>query len=105
MAMAASLGTGFLKTRPELMTPDIQFHIQPFSADNPADGTHKFSAFTASVLQLRPESKGRIALRSASAHDYPAIYPNYLATRMDCDTLVAGIKIARNICDYTPCEN
>ena len=102
MAMAASLGTGFLKTRPELMTPDIQFHIQPFSADNPADGTHKFSAFTASVLQLRPESRGRIALRSASAHDYPAIYPNYLATRMDCDTLVAGIKIARNICDYTP---
>ena len=102
MAMAASLGTGFLKTRPELMTPDIQFHIQPFSADNPADGTHKFSAFTASVLQLRPESRGRIALRSASAHDYPAIYPNYLATRMDCDTLVAGIKIARDICNYAP---
>ena len=102
MAMAASLGTGFLKTRPELMTPDIQFHIQPFSADNPADGTHKFSAFTASVLQLRPESRGRIALRSASAYDYPAIYPNYLATRMDCDTLVAGIKIARDICNYTP---
>ena len=37
MAMAASLGTGFLKTRPELETPDIQYHIQPFSADNPAD--------------------------------------------------------------------
>ena len=41
-------------------------------------------------------------MRSASAHDYPAIYPNYLATRMDCDTLVAGIKIARDICNHTP---
>jgi len=105
MAMAASLGTGFLKTRPELETPDIQFHIQPFSADNPADGSHKFSAFTASVLQLRPESTGRIALKSSSAYDYPAIYPNYLATKTDCDTLVAGIKIAREICDHAPLKD
>ena len=105
MAMAASLGTGFLKTCTELETPDIQFHIQPFSADNPAEGSHKFSAFTASVLQLRPESTGRITLRSASAHDYPAIYPNYLATKTDRDTLVAGIKIARNICDYAPLKD
>jgi choline dehydrogenase len=105
MAMAASLGTGFLKTHAELETPDIQFHIQPFSADNPADGSHKFSAFTASVLQLRPESTGRIVLRSASPYDYPAIYPNYLATKTDCDTLVAGIKIARDICDYAPLKD
>ena len=105
MAMAASLGTGFLKTRSELECPDIQFHIQPFSADNPAEGSHKFSAFTASVLQLRPESTGRIALRSASPYDYPAIYPNYLATKTDVDTLVAGIKIARKICDFAPLKN
>lgn len=105
MAMAASLGTGFLKTHAELETPDIQFHIQPFSADNPADGSHKFSAFTSSVLQLRPESTGRIVLRSASPYDYPAIYPNYLATKTDCDTLVAGIKIARDICDYAPLKD
>ena len=105
MAMAASLGTAFLKTRPELATPDIQFHIQPFSADNPADGSHKFSAFTASVLQLRPESTGHIALTSASAHDYPAIHPNYLATKTDCDTIVAGIKIARDIADVAPLKD
>jgi choline dehydrogenase len=105
MAMAASLGTGFLKTHAELETPDIQFHIQPFSADNPADGSHKFSAFTSSVLQLRPESTGRIVLRSASPYDYPAIYPNYLATKTDCDTLVAGIKIARDICDHAPLKD
>ena len=63
MTMAASLGTGFLKTEPHLETPDIQFHIQPFSADSPAEGPHRFSAFTASVLQLRPESAGHLRLR------------------------------------------
>ena len=102
MAMAASLGTAFLKTRAELETPDIQFHVQPFSANKIAEGSHNFSAFTASVLQLRPESTGKISLRSASARDYPAIYPNYLSTKTDCETLVAGIKIAREICDYAP---
>ena len=52
--MAVSLGTGFLKSDPALDRPDIQFHIQPFSADSPSKGPHDFSAFTASVLQLRP---------------------------------------------------
>jgi len=102
MAMAASLGTGFLKTRPELETPDIQFHVQPFSAVSPAEGPHRFSAFTASVLQLRPESAGHLSLRSASMRDHPAIHPNYLATKTDCDTLVKGIQIARKISTFEP---
>ncbi|QHQ35765.1 GMC family oxidoreductase [Algicella marina] len=97
MTMAASLGTAFLKTRPELDTPDIQFHIQPFSADNPADGPHSFSAFTTSVLQLRPESRGQIRLKTPHLRDAPAIHPNYLATPIDCQTLVSGIRIARRI--------
>ena len=102
MAMAASLGTAFLKTRPELETPDIQFHLQPFSATRPADGPHRFSAFTASVLQLRPESTGHLELASAHYGDYPKIHPNYLATKTDCDTLVDGIRIARKICNTEP---
>ncbi|MEX0283646.1 MAG: GMC family oxidoreductase [Paracoccaceae bacterium] len=97
MAMAASLGTGFLKTEDHLETPDIQFHIQPWSADKPSDGPHKFSAFTASVLQLRPESAGHLSLKSARMEDHPAIHPNYLATDLDCRTLVKGIQIARKI--------
>jgi choline dehydrogenase len=105
MAMAASLGTAFLKTREGLETPDIQFHLQPFSADRVAEGSHKFSAFTASVLQLRPESVGHLELVSADAADYPAIYPNYLATKTDCDTIVAGIKIAREICRTEPVKS
>jgi len=91
-----------LKSDPALDRPDIQFHIQPFSADNPADGPHRFSAFTASVLQLRPESTGHIKLTSASMDDYPEIHPNYLSTKTDCDTLVRGIKIARKICNTDP---
>jgi len=102
MTMAASLGQGFLKTRPDLATPDIQFHVQPWSADKPSLGPHKFSAFTASVLQLRPESAGHIELKSARMDDYPAIHPNYLATKTDCDTIVEGIKIARRIAALEP---
>ena len=55
MTMAASLGTGFLKTRPDLETPDIQFHIQPFSA-NHDPGPHPLTA-AASVLQLRLKTR------------------------------------------------
>ncbi len=105
MTMAASLGTGFLKTRPELATPDIQFHIQPFSADKPADGPHKFSAFTASVLQMRPESAGHLELASADMRDYPKIHPNYLSTKLDCDTIVEGIRIARKIARQEPLKS
>ena len=105
MAMAASLGTGFLKTRPELGTPDIQYHIQPFSANKVADGAHTFSAFTASVLQLRPESVGKIELKSANPHEYPAIHPNYLSTQTDCDTVVSALKMTRNICQEQPVKS
>lgn len=105
MTMAASLGTGFLKTRPDLETPDIQFHIQPFSADKPADGPHKFDAFTASVLQLRPESRGRLELRSANMRDYIKIHPNYLSTKTDQDTIVEGIRVARKISRTAPLSN
>ncbi|MEM9028110.1 MAG: choline dehydrogenase [Pseudomonadota bacterium] len=102
MTMAASLATGFLKTREELATPDIQFHIQPWSADSPGEGVHDFSAFTASVCQLRPESRGEIRLSSADARDYPAIHANYLATETDRRTLVDGIKIAIDIAEQPP---
>lgn len=105
MTMAASLGTGFLKTEPELETPDIQFHIQPFSARNAIEGTDPFSAFTTSVLQLRPESTGHLKLASPDYRDHPRIYPNYLATRKDQDTLVKGIRIARQIAQFEPLKS
>lgn len=105
MTMAASLGTGFLKTRPELATPDIQFHIQPWSADSPAEGPHKFSAFTSSVLQMRPESSGHLELTSGDIRDYPKIHPNYLSTKLDCDTIVEGLRVSHKITQNGPLKD
>ena len=56
---------------------NIQFHIQPWSADSPAEGPHKLDAFTASVLQMRPESSGHISLVSNRFSDQPELHPNY----------------------------
>ena len=105
MTMAASLGTGFLKTREDLATPDIQFHIQPWSADSTAEGPHKFSAFTSSVLQMRPESAGHLELTSSDMREYPKIHPNYLATKLDCDTLVEGLRISHRITQHGPLKD
>jgi choline dehydrogenase len=102
MTMAASLATGFLKTRQDIETPDIQFHVQPLSAENPGKGADKFSAFTMSVCQLRPESRGEIRLNGNDPRAYPRIIPNYLSTETDCRTIVAGVNIARRIARHAP---
>lgn len=102
MTMAASLATGFMKTREDLETPDIQFHVQPLSAENPGKGADRFSAFTMSVCQLRPESKGEIRLTDANPKTYPKIVPNYLSTETDCRTVVEGVNIARRIARHAP---
>ena len=102
MTMAASLATGFMKTREDLETPDIQFHVQPLSAENPGKGADPFSAFTMSVCQLRPESKGEIRLQSKDGKQYPKIIPNYLSTETDCRTIVDGVNIARRIARHAP---
>ncbi|MDC1275216.1 choline dehydrogenase [Ascidiaceihabitans sp.] len=102
MTMAASLATGFMKTREDLETPDVQFHVQPLSAENPGKGADKFSAFTMSVCQLRPESRGEIRLVSGDGQVYPKIIPNYLSTETDCRTVVAGVNIARTIAKHAP---
>ncbi|MGD1877884.1 MAG: GMC family oxidoreductase [Kiloniellaceae bacterium] len=95
LSMGASQVCVFARTGPHTQTPDIQFHLQPLSADKPGEGLHKFSAFTSSTCQLRPESRGTIALRSPHASDYPAIHPNYLATVKDQQVTVAGMKMSR----------
>lgn len=102
MTMAASLATGFLKTAPHVATPDIQFHVQPWSADSPGEGVHPFSAFTMSVCQLRPESRGELRLDGPDPRRYPRIHPNYLATETDCRTIVEGVNIARRIAKEAP---
>ena len=97
MSMGASQACIFARTDPSLELPDVQFHIQPLSTDNPAEGLHHYSAFTASVCQLRPESRGRVIPRSADPRQPPAIHPNYLATLVDQQTIVAGMKLSRQL--------
>jgi len=97
LTLAASQVTIFTRSSPDVDRPDIQFHMQPLSADKPGEGVHNFSAFTASVCQLRPESRGEINIVSADANDHPSIQPNYLSTDLDLRTAVNGLKVARKI--------
>ena len=87
----------FARTRADLPSPDVQFLLIPFSADRPGEGLNKFSGFLQNCCQLRPESRGEILLRSPDPTVYPAIFSNYLATELDRQTLLAGLKLGRRI--------
>jgi choline dehydrogenase len=97
LAMISSPAALFARTRPELSSPDIKCSISPFSADRPQDGLHKFSGFTMIAYQLRPESRGEIRLKSANPADPPAMIPNYLSDEIDQRTIVAGLKLCREL--------
>lgn len=97
LTLAASQVAVFTRSSPGVQRPDIQFHMQPLSADKPGDGAHKFSAFTASVCQLRPHSRGKIRIESPDPFQYPLIFPNYLCDERDCRVAVDSIKVARRI--------
>ena len=76
---------------------NLQYHVQPLSLDKFGDPLHKFPAFTASVCNLRPTSRGTVRLRSASASDPPAIKPNYLSTDDDRRIAARAIRLTRRI--------
>ena len=97
LTMAASQVGVFCRSSPDLEVPDIQFHMQPSSADTPGEGLHRVSAFTAAPCQLRPESRGTIALTSPDPHRHPAIHANYLSAHKDQAVAVAGMHWARRI--------
>ena len=97
LTLAASQVTIFTQSSAGVERPDIQFHMQPLSADKPGDGVHPFSAFTASVCQLRPNSRGEIRITSNDPFAYPEIHPNYLSDERDCEVAVNGIRVARGI--------
>ncbi len=102
MTMGASQVGIFAHTRPESATPDVQFHLQPMSAQTPGHGLDPFSAFTASVCQLRPESRGHIRITSPDPKTSPKIFANYLAAETDRNTMVAGIRLGRKIAESPP---
>ena len=98
LSLAASQVAIFTKSSEYEDRPDIQFHMQPLSADKPGDGVHPFSAFTSSVCQLRPRSRGYVEIVSRDPSVYPLIQPNYLSHEEDRSVAVKAIKIARSIC-------
>ena len=97
LSIAAGTSGAFFKTSPRLATPDVQIHFLPFSTDKMGEKLHAFSGFTASVCQLRPESRGSLRIRSADPATPPEIRINYLATEVDRTTNVEGLKILRRI--------
>ncbi len=99
LTLAASQVAIFTRSSASVDRPDIQFHMQPLSADKPGAGVHPFSAFTASVCQLRPWSRGEVRIRSANPFEYPAIQPNYLSDPRDCQVAIDAIKLARRIAE------
>ncbi len=99
LTLAASQVAIFTRSSPDVERPDIQFHMQPLSADKPGEGAHPFSAFTSSVCQLRPYSRGSIEIRSADPTQYPAIQPNYLSDERDHPVIIGGVRLARRIAE------
>lgn len=97
LTVSAGYAGAFFKTDPRLATPDIQVHFLLFSTDRMGESLHRFPGFTASVCQLRPESRGTVRLRSADPAAPPEIRPNYLSAEADRRANVEGLKILRRI--------
>jgi choline dehydrogenase len=97
LTIAAGTSGAFFKTSPRLASPDIQIHFLPFSTDKMGEKLHSYSGFTASVCQLRPESRGSLKIRSADPSVPPEIRINYLASETDRAAFIDGIRILRKI--------
>ncbi len=96
MTGAAPIGM-FVKTRPELASPDVQYQFLAGSTEKTGTTMHDFPACTLVAIPCRPESRGWLRITSPEPDVAPAIQPNYLATRGDRDTAIAGLRIARHV--------
>lgn len=97
LAMAPSQLGAFVRSHPEQSTPNLQYHVQPLSLDRFGEPLHRFAAFTASVCNLRPLSRGRVDIRSANPGDAPVIDPNYLSEPEDLRVAAQAIRLTRQI--------
>jgi choline dehydrogenase len=102
LTMAPSQLGMFARSSPDYATANLQFHFQPLSLDKWGDGLHPFDAFTASVCNLRPSSRGSIRLASPDPRNPPRIAPHYLSTEEDRRVAVEGLKLARRIAAQPP---
>lgn len=97
LSMAPSQLGAFTRSDESLAYPDLEYHVQPLSLDKFGDPLHTFSAFTASVCQLRPSSRGTVSVMSSDPLAAPRIAPQYLSTEHDRTTAVRAIEVTRRI--------
>jgi choline dehydrogenase len=97
MSMSPSQLGAFTRSDPSQPWPNIEYHVQPLSLDAFGEPLHKFPAFTASVCNLNPTSRGTVNIQSARFEDAPAIAPNYLSTSEDRKVAAESLRVTRRI--------
>lgn len=97
LAMAPSQLGAFVRSSPDQATANLQYHVQPLSLERFGEPLHSFPAFTASVCNLRPVSRGRIDISSTDMNSTPLINPNYLSEPQDLRVAADAIRLTRRI--------
>ena len=97
MSMAPSQLGAFTRSDPSQPWPNIEYHVQPLSLDAFGEPLHRFPAFTASVCNLNPTSRGTVQIQSAHFAQAPLIAPNYLATDQDRQVAADSLRLTRRI--------
>ena len=97
MSMSPSQLGAFTKSDPAQPHANLEYHVQPLSLDAFGEPLHSFPAFTASVCNLNPGSRGHVRIRSARGEDAPAIAPNYLSTAEDRQVAADSLRVTRHI--------
>ena len=97
MSMSPSQLGAFARSSPAMPYPDLEYHVQPLSLDAFGQPLHNFPAFTASVCNLNPTSRGSVNIRSPRFEDAPAIAPNYLSTPQDRKVAADSLRVTRHI--------
>ncbi len=97
LTWSAGVANVFARVLPGSASPDVQFHMLPFSSDKPGPDLHRFPGMTVSTCQLRPESRGSITLASTNPFEHPLIHANYLATETDKRTMIDGLRLIRKV--------
>ncbi|MDD2926355.1 GMC family oxidoreductase N-terminal domain-containing protein [Rhodoferax sp.] len=97
MSMAPSQLGAFTRSDPAQPYPNIEYHVQPLSLEAFGEPLHAFNAFTASVCNLNPTSRGSVQIKSADFAAAPAIAPNYLSTAADCKVAADSLRLTRTI--------
>ena len=97
MSMAPSQLGAFTRTSDAFTWPNIEYHVQPLSLDAFGQPLHTFNAFTASVCNLNPTSRGHVRITSPCHEDAPAIFANYLSTTEDRQVAADSLRVTRRI--------